>query len=518
MLDTGIQSFQTENIVSQNSSMSKQSIFLITLSSITSIALLALLIYNILEMNKSKNKICSLQKECIKKPIQTELSPSQAQQLLDSLKNDTVEGFLKSVDDASKQEADTDMDLLKSLMRANIQKQKEEGIKNPVVNIDTLIEDAKSSFKNSDAIVSLIQQKLQKSTDDIERQNMTTEPPFSNLENILKEKNKQIQSLEKELATATPTPTPTPFIDYKAILETRKVEIDKLKSDVENLKERNEKIDFMLKESKKEHLQKKLEIQEIKKSNLSKQEKIKQIKSLVREKDKTIDNINRLLKIKESKIDEKDKKINDINQVVFVKENKINSLTDELKETVPKFDFNRLKEITEEGNEETANALKDMLGLKKLTLLPNYRSSPFPENQFSLGNLKKEEAIISTDRELLLVHQSDSNIVSYDITKDLKNNGNGTYFGSSVWASNTNPKKENGKNISFEWDIVKLKRDQFILQGKKNENWKNWRGKKMSSSNNRKRQYQTKSSQSFYNNNLEIKYEIKKDSSWVRIL
>lgn len=487
--------------------------------------LFGLLIYNIIAMNKSKDKVCSLEENCITKPPQTVLSPNEALQTVDSIKNDKVEGFLDSVDDTSEQDADTDAELLSSLIKADIKEQKEEGIENPVINVDRLIEDAKSSFKNSDAIVSLIQQRLQKSADDFEAQEITP-TPFINYENILQQKDEQIQNLQEENNYLEEKAnkfipdkiiTPTPFIDYRNILQTRDLEIKNLKSDIQSLQERNKKIDEMLEERQKEILQKKTEIQEIKKRKMSKQKKIREIKLLIREKNRKIDEMNELVSIKNSKINENNKTIDDINQLVTIKQNKITSLTNELGNSVPKVDFDRLKQLTKEENEETTKALKDMLGLKALTVLPGYGSSPIPNDSIFPKNLEKEEGIISTDRERFLVYQSDGNIVSYDITKDLKNNGNGTYSGTAVWASNTSSYKRNRTFYSYQWDEVKLKPEDLVLEGKKFEEW--WyRGRPGRKSENRKEKYNTKMSQNFDNNSIDITYEVKKGSNWVKIL
>ena len=295
--------------------------------------------------------------------------------------------------------------------------------------------------------------------------------------------------------------TPTPFIDYKTILETRKVEIDNLKSDIQKLKERNEKIDGILEEKRKEIILKKTEIQEIKKSNMNKK----------------IDEINELVALKNTKIDEKNKTIDDINQLVTTKENKITSLKNELEETVPKDTFKRLKELTKENNKETANAMREMLGLKKLSFMRNYGSSAMSDDSIFPGNLKEEEGIISTDREKLLVHQSDGNIVSYNITKDLKNNKNGTYSGAVIWASNTSPKKKKGKNISFEWDKILLKPGKLVLEGREFKRWRSWRGRRESSKE-KKGKYKTKMSQNFDNNSIDIIYELENKGKFVRIL
>ena len=186
-LMTGNKTVKTEKIP-----MSKQTIILLVLGSITTAVLLGLLIYNIIEMHESKDKICSLEKECIKKPPQTVLTPDTALKTVESIKKDTVEGFLESVDEASQQETDTDADLLSSLIKADIQEQKQQGIENPVINVDRLIEDAKSSFKNSDAIVALIQQKLQKTSDDFVVQEITPTPSID-YSAIIQEKDEQIQ-------------------------------------------------------------------------------------------------------------------------------------------------------------------------------------------------------------------------------------------------------------------------------------------------------------------------------------
>ena len=512
-LMTGNQTVKTEKIP-----MSKQTIILLVLGSITTAVLLGLLIYNIVEMLKTKDKVCSLEKECIKKPPETVLTPSKALETVEAIKKDTVEGFLESVNEASQQEADTDADLLSSLIKADIQEQKQQGIENPVINVDRLIEDAKSSFKNSDAIVALIQQKLQKTTDDFVVQEITPTPSID-YPAIIQQKDEQIQSLQEKTNefVAEKIMTPTPFIDYKTILETRKVEIDNLKSDIQKLKERNEKIDVMLEEKRKEIILKKTEIQEIKKSNMSKQKKIAQIKLKIKEKNKKIDEINELVALKNTKIDEKNKKIDDINQVVTTKENKITSLKNELEETVPKDSFKRFKELTKENNKETANAMREMLGLKKLYFMRNYGSSAISDDSIFPGNLKKEEGIISTDREKLLVHQSDGNIVSYNLTKDLKNEKNGTYSGTAIWASNTSPKKKKGKNVSFEWDKVLLKPGKLVLEGTEFKRWKSW-GRNREKSKEKKGKYKTKMSQSFDNNSIDIKYELEHKGKFVRIL
>lgn len=513
-LMTGNKTVKTEKIP-----MSKQTIILLVLGSITTAVLLGLLIYNIIEMHESKDKICSLEKECIKKPPQTVLTPDTALKTVESIKKDTVEGFLESVDEASQQETDTDADLLSSLIKADIQEQKQQGIENPVINVDRLIEDAKSSFKNSDAIVALIQQKLQKTTDDFVVQEITPTPSID-YPAIIQQKDEQIQNLQEKTNefVAEKIMTPTPFVDYKTILETRKVEIDNLKSDIQKLKERNQKIDVMLDERKKEIIQKKTEIQEIKKSNMSKQKKIAQIKLKIKEKNKKIDEINELVALKNTKIDEKNKTIDDINKVVTTKENKITSLKNELEETVPTDTFKRFKEVTKENNKETANAMREMLGLKKLYFMRNYGSSAISDDSIFPGNLKKEEGIISTDREKLLVHQSDGNIVSYNLTKDLKNNKNGTYSGAAIWASNTSPKKKKGKNISFEWDTIRLKPDKMELKGTKIKKWRTRLRRKKESSKKEKGKYKTKMSQSFDNNSIDIKYELKHKGKFVRIL
>lgn len=509
---------QKQAVKTEKSPMSKQTIILLVLGSLTSAVLLGLLIYNIVEMNKAKDKVCSLEKECIKKPPETVLTPSKALETVESIKKDTVEGFLETVDETSQQEADTDADLLSSLIKADIQAQKQQGIENPVINVDRLIEDAKSSFKNSDAIVALIQQKLQKTTDDFVVQEITPTPSID-YPAIIQQKDEQIKSLQEKTNefVAEKIMTPTPFIDYKTILETRKVEIDNLKSDIQKLKERNEKIDVMLEEKRKEIIQKKTEIQEIKRSNMSKQKKITQIKLKIKEKNKKIDEINELVALKNTKIDEKNKKIDDINQVVTTKENKITSLKKELEETVPTDIFKRFKEVTKENNKETANAMRKMLGLKRLFFMRNYGSSPISDDSIFPENLEKEEGIISTDREKLLVHQSDGNIVSYNLKKDLKNNKNGTYSGTAIWASDTSPRKKKGKNISFEWDKITLKPDKMELKGTKIKEWRNFFERKKASKE-KKEKYQTRMSQSFDNNSIDIKYELKHKGKFVRIL
>ena len=507
-----------QRVKTEKSPMSKETIILLVFGYLTSAVLLGLLIYNIVKMFKTKDKVCSLEKECIKKPPETVLSPSEALETVESLKKDTVEGFLESVDEASQQEADTDADLLSSLIKADIKEQKEQGIENPVINVDRLIEDAKSSFKNSDAIVALIQQKLQKTTDDFVVQEITPTPSID-YPAIIQQKDEQIQSLQEKTSefVAEKIMTPTPFVDYKTILETRKVEIDNLKSDIQKLKERNEKIDGILEEKRKEIILKKTEIQEIKKSNMSKQKKITQIKLKIKEKNKKIDEINELVALKNTKIDEKNKTIDDINQLVTTKENKITSLKNELEETVPKDTFKRLKELTKENNKETANAMREMLGLKKLFFMRNYGSSAMSDDSIFPGNLKEEEGIISTDREKLLVHQSDGNIVSYNITKDLKNNKNGTYSGTVIWASNTSPKKKKGKNISFEWDKILLKPGKLVLEGREFKRWRSW-GRNRELKKGKRGKYKTKMSQNFDNNSIDIIYELENKGKFVRIL
>lgn len=503
----------------------KSTTFVLWVTGIAIVCVFVLLIWNIIKMNNNKDEVCSLEEKCITQPPQTNVSPEEALQTVDSIKNDKVEGFLDSVDDTSEQDVDTDAELLSSLIKADIKEQKDEGIENPVINIDRLIEDAKSSFKNSDAIVALIQQRLQKSADDFEVQEITP-TPFINYENILQQKDEQIQNLQEKNNYLEETAnkfipdkiiTPTPFIDYRNILQTRDLEIKNLKSDIQSLQERNKKIDEMLEERQKEIVQKKTEIQEIKKSKMSKQKKIREIKLLIREKNRKIDEMNELVSIKNSKINENNKTIDDINQLVTIKENKITSLTNELGNSVPKVDFDRLKEITKEGNEEIEKALKEMLGLKALTVIPRYGSSPIPNDSIFPKNLGKEEGIISTDKERFLVYQSDGNIVSYDITKDLKNNKNGTYSGTAVWASNTSPYNKNRTFNFYEWDKVKLKPEDLVLEGNKFQEW--WyRGRPRRKSKKIEEKYNTKMSQNFDNNSIDITYEVKKGSNWVKIL
>lgn len=540
---------------------------------IVSVILCGLLIWNIFSMKSKKNEICSLDQKCITQPPQTQVSAQEALEAVNALKKDTVEGFLESVNETSQQDQDVDADLLSSLIKSDIETQKQQGIENPTINIDKLIQDARTSFKNSDAVVSLIQQKIEKPKDEFEAQLLITKPPVEDCSTILQEKESQINQLKdrnteintllqqsRDKFVAKELITPTPFIDYKNILEERKMEIKKLKTDIETLQERNRKIDDMLTRRKEEIIQKEKEIQDIKKSSLSKQEKIKQIKSLVKEKNKTINDIKILLDTKDGKIislqdtlekrrveilqkekeiqdiknsslskqekikqiqslvEEKDKKIDEMNKLVAIKENRIDSLTNELKETVPKAEFNRLKQLTNEGNEETAKALKEMLGLNNLIVMSNYGSSPIPNEVIFPENLKEKEAILSTDRDRLLVHQSDGNIVSYDTTKNLKNNGNGTYSGTAVWASDTSPYNKKNKNYSFKWNKVQLKSNEIVLRGRRIKSWTTYWGSPRSQQNNKQIKSETKLSQNFNNDSIEIIYEVKKGSNWVKIL
>ena len=65
--NTGLQNGD-QTVKPEKSPMSKQTIILLVLGSLTSAVLLGLLIYNIVEMNKAKDKVCSLEKNVLKSP------------------------------------------------------------------------------------------------------------------------------------------------------------------------------------------------------------------------------------------------------------------------------------------------------------------------------------------------------------------------------------------------------------------------------------------------------------------
>lgn len=83
-----------------------------------------------------------------------------ASNLLEVLNEGSVENFIGIENEPSVQDLQNDRDLLTSLIKSNIQTQKEAGIENPSIDIPKLKESINTSFKNNDRILELLQTTL----------------------------------------------------------------------------------------------------------------------------------------------------------------------------------------------------------------------------------------------------------------------------------------------------------------------------------------------------------------------
>lgn len=97
--------------------------------------------------------------------------------------------------------------------------------------------------------------------------------------------------------------------------------------------------------------------------------------------------------------------------------------------------YQMLKQEKATEDEEIKENLRNMLQLDKLVIL---KDSNHEENNFKKNfSISRRTGYLSLDKKILLVFQANGNFVSYDVSKPLKNNNDGTFDGVVLWQSNT---------------------------------------------------------------------------------
>lgn len=97
--------------------------------------------------------------------------------------------------------------------------------------------------------------------------------------------------------------------------------------------------------------------------------------------------------------------------------------------------YQMLKKEKDREDEEIKENLRNMLQLDKLIIL---KDSQHEENNFKKNfSISRLTGYLSLDKKILLVFQANGNFVSYDVSKPLKNNNDGTFDGVVLWQSNT---------------------------------------------------------------------------------
>lgn len=116
--------------------------------------------------------------------------------------------------------------------------------------------------------------------------------------------------------------------------------------------------------------------------------------------------------------------------------------------------YNRLKQRTENNEKELTNNLKMLLDLDTLELLSNSMSEKYKYmRNFSFP---KRTGFLSSNRKILLLFQGNGNLVSYDVTKPLVNNNDGSFEGEVIWSSKTT-----GKGVTK----VEIRNGKMIMNG-----------------------------------------------------
>lgn len=121
---------------------------------------------------------------------------------------------------------------------------------------------------------------------------------------------------------------------------------------------------------------------------------------------------------------------------------KVKTLEQEISTAVPRKrledvekKYQMLKEEKATEDEEIKENLRNMLQLDKLIIL---KDSHHEENNFKKNfSISRRTGYLSLDKKILLVFQANGNFVSYDVSKPLKNNNDGTFDGVVLWQSNT---------------------------------------------------------------------------------
>jgi hypothetical protein len=142
-------------------------------------------------------------------------------------------------------------------------------------------------------------------------------------------------------------------------------------------------------------------------------------------------------------------------------ENKLRKLEQQLMTAVPEERlhheekrYKRLKQISKNNEEELINNLKMLLDLNILTLMSNSKNEKYMYmRNFSFP---KKTGFLSSNRKILLLFQGNGDLVSYDVTKPLVNNNDGSFQGEVIWSSNTAR-----KGVSK----VEIKNGKMIMNG-----------------------------------------------------
>lgn len=117
--------------------------------------------------------------------------------------------------------------------------------------------------------------------------------------------------------------------------------------------------------------------------------------------------------------------------------------------------YNLLKQTSENNEKELISNLKMLLDLNTLTLLSNSKN----EKNIYMRNFSfpRKTGFLSSDRKILLLFQRNGDLVSYDVTKPLVNNNDGSFQGEVIWSSETPL-----KGVSE----VQLQNGKIIMNGK----------------------------------------------------
>jgi hypothetical protein len=377
-----------------------------------------------------------------------------ASNLLQALNTDSIENFLGIGDEPSVQDLQNDHDLLTSLIRNNINTQKEAGVENPTIDIPQLKESINTSFKNSDRILDL----LQATVDEMNQETMTPEVNFIPHELHLE------NNTNKTICT-----TPSPQLFCQELVQERQLKINTLEMGIEKQKVDTE----LLKKNINDLMNQKVSLENQLKNSISKKESNQKISEL-QAVNNQLENLNKELEKNIGRIqEEKLQNSENHNRLLDEKNTKIQSLQEEVNVSVPKIELVRFQDLVTQETDYVNSSLKSMLGLNKLIVLPSYTKEEFKYDEVFPISLGKNEGIISFDKKRFFVYQKDDNIVSYDLTKNLKNNEDGTFSGTAVWASNTY-KGNNG----YRWSLDRVKIGyKLIISGfrKKNNARKNFR-------------------------------------------
>lgn len=116
--------------------------------------------------------------------------------------------------------------------------------------------------------------------------------------------------------------------------------------------------------------------------------------------------------------------------------------------------YKRLKQRTENNERDLINNLKMLLDLDTLTLISNSKN----EKYIYMRNFSfpRKTGFLSSNRKILLLFQGNGNLVSYDVTKPLVNNNDGSFEGEVIWSSKTT-----GKGVME----VEIKNGKMIMNG-----------------------------------------------------